>query len=57
MSALTNVREKELSPEPNCVILVYVTKEEIDQMKQNQKEQIYGGYIVDKLFILCYDTK
>lgn len=42
MSALTNVREKELSPEPNCVILVYVTKEEIDQMKQNQKEQIYG---------------
>ena len=42
MSALTNVREKEISPEPNCVIFVYVTKAEIDQMKQNQKEQIYG---------------
>lgn len=43
-SILTNVQEKVLSREPNFVIIVYVKKEEVDQIKQEQQKQI-NSYI------------
>lgn len=43
-SILTNVQEKVLSRESNFVIIVYVKKEEVDQIKQEQQKQI-NSYI------------